>query len=34
MNTERFQAFRERVLALSAEPVWARSITLRAGRRA
>jgi ubiquinone/menaquinone biosynthesis C-methylase UbiE len=31
MNAERFHAFRERVLALSAEPVWSRLITLRTG---
>lgn len=34
MNTERFAAFRARVHALSATPVWSRSITLRSGRRA
>lgn len=33
MNAERFRVFRERVLALSEEPVWSRLITLRAGRR-
>lgn len=33
MNPQRFHAFRERVLAISAEPVWSRLITLRAGRR-
>jgi ubiquinone/menaquinone biosynthesis C-methylase UbiE len=33
MNAQRFHAFRERVLALSAEPVWSRVITLRTGRR-
>jgi ubiquinone/menaquinone biosynthesis C-methylase UbiE len=34
MNAERFRVFRERVLSLSSQPVWSRSITLRTGRRA
>lgn len=33
MNAARFSLFRERVRSLSAEPVWSRAITLRAGRR-
>jgi ubiquinone/menaquinone biosynthesis C-methylase UbiE len=33
MNAARFRVFRERVLALSPEPVWSRAITLRAGHR-
>jgi ubiquinone/menaquinone biosynthesis C-methylase UbiE len=33
MNAARFRVFRERVLALSAQPIWSRAITLRAGRR-
>ena len=34
MNTERFARFRARVLALDARPVWSRTITLHAGRKA
>jgi ubiquinone/menaquinone biosynthesis C-methylase UbiE len=34
MNVQRFAAFRERVNAISARPVWARTFSLRAGRRA
>lgn len=33
MNPERFAAFRERVHALDASPVWARTLRLFAGRR-
>lgn len=33
MNAQRFGVFRERVLALSAEPVWSRVFTLRSGKR-
>ena len=33
MNAQRFAAFRARVNAISARPVWARTFTLRAGRR-
>ncbi len=33
MHAERFAAFRARVHALPAPPVWARTFTLRAGRR-
>ncbi len=33
MNAQRFRVFRERVLAITAEPIWSRLITLRVGRR-
>lgn len=33
MNPQRFAAFRARVFALSARPVWARTFTLRSGHR-
>jgi ubiquinone/menaquinone biosynthesis C-methylase UbiE len=33
MNAQRFTVFRERVLSLSAAPVWSRLITLRSGTR-
>jgi SAM-dependent methyltransferase len=33
MNARRFAAFRERVNAISAQPVWARTFSLHAGRR-
>lgn len=33
MNPQRFAAFQERVFALSARPVWARTFTLRSGHR-
>jgi ubiquinone/menaquinone biosynthesis C-methylase UbiE len=34
MNSERFAAFRRRILALGDRPVWTRRITLHAGRKA
>jgi FkbM family methyltransferase len=34
MNRERFAAFREQILALDARPLWARTFTLHAGRKA
>jgi hypothetical protein len=33
MNPQRFDAFRARVFALTARPVWARTFTLRSGYR-
>jgi ubiquinone/menaquinone biosynthesis C-methylase UbiE len=33
MNSERFEAFRRRIHALEEAPVWARTLTLHAGRR-